>query len=762
MTTNENHQSKQTPHHSKLTALIWSVANNLRGPYKPAQYRKVMLPLIVLARFDAILAKHAVQMKEIYDAEQLKEESKRKNEKVLGRYIASQIGMKREQPLYNISGLNLSKVIADSEHVLANLTNYILGFSPLVKDIFDKFEFESELVKLEQANILFKVVEDFMGKLKEASIDLSPSSISNLQMGYVFEDLVRRFNEQANEEAGDHFTPREVIKLMVNVIFHEDQQELSKSGVHRTLYDPTIGTGGMLSVAEMYLKGYNANINLGLFGQEYNPESYAICCSDLLIKDEPANNVIFGNTLGISNNKKNTTGFVPHDGHQNKQFHYMFANPPYGVSWKNEESYVKAEASEGDGGRFSAGLPRINDGSLLFLQHMISKMHDAPENGGDGSRIAVVFNGSPMFTGDAGSGESNIRRWIIENDWLEAVIALPDQMFYNTGIYTYIWIVSNKKSVERKGKVQLIDATSHYQKMSKSLGNKRNELSEQHIAELTQLYANLKDGDTSQLVTDKQGNAKVCSKIFNNQDFGYLKITVERPLRLNFAIIPERIAKLSEQTAFNNLAKSKKIKDKAQIAKEQKAGEANQQTILTLLNSLADDTNFNKLNKNRAEFKKLLEPKLKTVKLTKADGEALKLPAPVKKAIYEALSERDPTADICTDSKGNPEPDTQLRDTELVPLPQGISLPLPVHFDNQTGLDKLLELVTADCEQYMDDEVLPHVPDAWVDYSKTKVGYEIPLNRHFYVYEPPRDLADIKADITKLEQEILEMLGGLV
>ncbi|UNV87812.1 HsdM family class I SAM-dependent methyltransferase [Morococcus cerebrosus] len=516
--------------------------------------------------------------------------------------------------------------------------------------------------------------------------------------------------------------------------FAEDHQELSKSGVYCEIYDPTCGTGGMLSESEKALKGFNQKIHLGLYGQEYNNESYAICCADLLIKDEPAENIIFGDTLGVKNAKDKGNGFTPHDGHPSKRFDYMFANPPFGVEWKIQEDYVKEEyADKGFNGRFGAGLPRINDGSLLFLQHMISKMKQ-PEKDGQGSRIAVVFNGSPLFTGDAGSGESNIRRYVIENDLLEAVIALPDQMFYNTGIYTYIWILSNKKSAKRQGKVQLINATQYYQKMQKSLGNKRNELSEKHIADITKLYADFAETKDS--------------KIFNNQDFAYLKITVERPLRLNFQAGAERIEKLWEQAAFANLAKSKKIKDEAQIKADEERGEAQQQAIIDALSGL-DDT----LYTNRNAFLKVLNPALKALDFT--------IGAPLKKAILDALSERDPTADICTDSKGNKEADSQLRDTELVPMPSEILFPLSLGYDNETNLDELLTALRPTIEAYMQAEVLPHVPDAWVDEGKTKLGFEIPINRHFYEYQPPRDLAVIKAEINALEQEIIQMLGNL-
>ena len=741
----------QHPHHSRLTSLIWSIANGLRGVYRPPQYRRVMLPLIVLGRFDAILSSHTDAVKARYDEEMAKPEDERLDPESLGKILTRIVGKDRSQTLYNASGFNLWRLMADSEHIAPNLIKYIHGFSPKARDIFEKFDFENEITKLDENNRLYKIIQTFVTELASSGLDLSPDVISNSQMGYIFEELIRKFNEQANEEAGDHFTPREVIQLMVNLNFAQEQADWSKEMAQYSIYDPTAGTGGMLSESEKHLKKFNADIQLSLYGQEYNAESYAICCADLLIKDEPVDNIIFGDTLGIEKAKDKGNGFTPHDGLSDKKFDYMFANPPFGVEWKNQEDFVKNEYKSGFNGRFGAGLPRINDGSLLFLQTMISKMQDPTnkENKGRGSRIAVVFNGSPLFTGDAGSGESNIRRWIIENDWLEAVIALPDQMFYNTGIYTYIWLVSNQKADKRKGKVQLIDATSHYQKMAKSLGNKRNELSEAHIADLTKLYSNFKHDDVSEVVKTKSSEPKVCSKIFNNQDFGYLKILVERPKRLNFQVSAERIAKLDEQSAFVNLAISKKHKDANKIAQDEENGRKQQQAIKDALATMDGSI----LYKDRAEFLKVLNPVLKTLEVAP--------PAPVKKAIIEALSERDPTAEICTDSKGNPEPDPDLRDSELVPLPSDIELPLPLKFDNLTGIGDLLKLVKSHIDSYMQVEVLPHVSDAWVDYSKTKVGYEIPINRHFYVYEPPRPLDEIKGEIVELEQEIMGMLKGL-
>jgi len=550
-----------------------------------------------------------------------------------------------------------------------------------------------------------------------------------------------RFNEQANEEAGDHFTPREVIRLMTHLIY-TGEEDVYKAGVYREIYDPTCGTGGMLSVSEETIRAQNLKANLGLYGQEYNDESWAICCADMLIKDEETGNIVLGDTLGDGKTK---------DGFPDKQFHYMLANPPFGVEWKEQQRTVTKEHEElGFDGRFGAGLPAINDGSLLFLQHMISKMHHAPSRGGDGSRIAIIFNGSPLFSGDAGSGPSHIRRWIIEKDWLEAIIALPDQLFYNTGIFTYVWLVSNRKPPERRGKVQLIDGTRFFQKMKKSLNNKRNELSDAQIARLTELYANFQHGETERVLVDGAWEERVVSRIFDNAEFGYLKVTVERPLRLNFEATPERIARLEEQSAFANLAISKKRKDAKAAEADEAEGRALQEAIRALLAPLASKGRY----MDRTQFEADLEKATKRARL--------KLPAPLRKAILSALGERDPEAEICRDAEGHPEPDSELRDTESVPLPSGTALPLPMRFGPDMPNDDLVAAMRATIEAYMRAEVLPHVPDAWVDYAKTKIGYEIPINRYFYVYKPPRPLADIEAEILGLEGEIAGLLNGLV
>lgn len=721
-----------TEKHEHLVGFIWNIANKLRGPYRPPQYRRVMLPMIVLRRLDFVLAPTKDAVIEKYKQLQARNMPDEAMEKILGDVAAKD----RQQPLYNVSNYTFEKLIADPPNIARNLVDYIQGFSPKAREILAKFDFEKEIEKLDNSNRLFEVLKEFC----KPEINLHPDVVTNLQMGYVFEELVRKFNEQANEEAGDHFTPREVIRLMAHLMYTRDE-DVYRPGIARTIYDPACGTGGMLSISEEYIRGQNEDVRLFLYGQEYNNESYAICGSDLLIKDEPIDNLVFGDTL-------------THDGFSENKFHYMMANPPFGVEWKTQKITVEKESAQlGFNGRFGAGTPRINDGALLFLQHMCAKMHDAPEKGGDGSKIAIVFNGSPLFTGAAGSGESNIRRWIIENDWLDAIVALPDQMFYNTGIYTYIWIVTNKKPSNRKGKVQLIDGTRHYQKMRKSLGDKRHELSDAHIDELTRLYANYEHDETASVKVEKKGEEtkieeRVCSKIFSNQEFGFLKVAVERPLKLNFQTSEERIVKLNSETAFENLAKSKKRKDADIIAKEEAEGRAQQESILAVLEGMDD-----KLYKNRKTFLTALKAAF--------GGADVKLETPIRKAILSALSERDETADVCTNTKGDPEADKSLSDTELIPLPTTISLPLPIGYDKKADNLELVAQTKDHCEAYLAKEVLPHVPDAWIDYSKTKVGYEIPLTRHFYVYEPPRPLADIEADIKALEGEVLGLLKGI-
>lgn len=721
-----------TEHHDKLVGLIWSIANKLRGPYRPPQYRRVMLPMIVLRRLDLVLA----PTKDAVVAEYAKLKARNLPDDAIEQMLGKIAAPDREQPLYNTSKYTFKKLLDDPNSIARNLVDYIEGFSPKARKIFDEFEFEKEIEKLDNSDLLFIIIQEFC----RPDIKLHPDQVSNLQMGYVFEELVRKFNEQANEEAGDHFTPREVIRLMAHLMYTKDE-DVYRPGIARKIYDPACGTGGMLSISELYIKEQNPKAELFLYGQEYNPESYAICGSDMLIKDEPIDNIIYDDTLKA-------------DGFSTEKFHYMMANPPFGVEWKKQKMVVESESAQlGFDGRFGAGTPRINDGALLFLQHMCSKMYDAPSKGGEGSKIAIVFNGSPLFTGSAGSGESNIRRWIIENDWLDAIVALPDQMFYNTGIYTYIWIVTNRKAAARRGKVQLIDGTRHFKKMGKSLGKKRNELSDDHVNELTALYGSNKNDETCKVPVERKGKDtqiedRICSKIFNNQEFGFLKVAVERPLKLNFQASAIRIERLKNETAFINLAKSKKRKDKRAILSEEEEGRLKQAVILDAVSAM-DDTLF----KNREAFTNALKASFKS--------KSTVLDASIKKAILNALSKRDETADICCNSKGQPEADKSLSDSELIPLPKDIPLPLPIDYDKKADNSKLVELTRAHCQTYLEREVLPHVPDAWIDHSKTKVGYEIPLTRHFYVYEPPRPLETIEAEIKTLEGEILDMLKDI-
>ena len=657
-------------------SLIWSVADLLRGDYKQSEYGKVILPLTVIRRLDcvlepskdAVLEKHSQLSGRIENLEPVLE------------IAAGGLGF------YNTSPLTFTKLLDDPSNIADALALYIGGFSPAARDIIDKFDFGAQIDRLAQANLLYQVIGKF------ADIDLHPDTVSNLEMGYLYEELIRRFSELSNETAGEHFTPREVIRLMVNLLFINDSDTLTKPGIVKTMCDPACGTGGMLSVAEDYLRELNPQARLEVFGQELNAESYAICRSDMMLKGQDASHIALGNSFS-------------QDHHDGRRFDYLLANPPFGVEWKKVDDTVRTEAqTKGFNGRFGAGLPRINDGSFLFLQHMISKMKPAAEGG---SRVAIVFNGSPLFTGAAGSGESEIRRWIIENDWLEAVVALPDQLFYNTGISTYFWIVTNRKSPERRGKVQLLDARQMFVKMRKSLGEKRKAISEQQIAEITRLYGEFSEGENV--------------KIFPNETFGYLRITVERPLRLRWEITEETI----------------------QVTLATKALAKQPETVVALLRELFNEhagTTF----ATHAEIVKKLGPRIKDAGLTTAQ----------QKALLAGLAVRDESAAVITDRKGEPEPDPELRDQENVPLP-----PVPVSFEpDPTERFSTLEYRTA-VSDYMRDEVLPFVPDAWVDESKTKIGYEIPLTRHFYNYVPPRPLEEIDVEIRELEEQIQGLLA---
>jgi type I restriction enzyme M protein len=688
--------------HQQTANFIWSICNLLRGPYKRNEYRKVILPLTILRRFDCILEPTKGKVLSEFD------KLKGKSENIVSAQLRTITGV----PFYNLSKLTFKKLLDDPNQIAPNLNSYINSFSPNVRQIFEKLEFVTQVTKMNEKNLLFNVVKKFASD----EVDLSPATIDNLQMGYVFEELIRIGAEQSNEEAGEHFTPREVIKLMVNLLL-SPETDLRKSHVVKTIYDPACGTGGMLSVAEDYIRKLNTLAQPHLFGQDWNDEAYGICRADMLIKGEDSDNI-----------KPDCT--FEKDGFPKEKFDYMLANPPFGVEWKQQQKTIENEAKTlGYDGRFGAGTPRINDGSLLFLQHMISKMQ-SPDQGG--SRIGIVFNGSPLFTGDAGSGESNIRQWIIENDWLEAIVALPDQLFYNTGISTYIWIVTNRKEKRRTGKIQLIDGREFFVKMRKSLGNKRNQIGDgeenrpDQIALLSKIYGNFKHDETCAIEVNGAKKQVIVSKIFDNNDFGYNKITVERPLRLNFQANPERIALLDDVRAFAKIAESDKKNETIRLL-EIEAGSKRQAAIKTMLHDLSKAT-AGKLFKDRIAFLKELKA------IDQKSG--VRLSAPELKAILEALSEKDESAEICRDSKGNPEADSDLRDTENVPLKENI-------------------------EDYYKREVLPHVPDAWIDHSKTKVGYEIPLNRHFYRYEPPRALEEIAAEVKVLEREIVAMLAEI-
>ncbi|GGP85716.1 type I restriction-modification system subunit M [Saccharothrix coeruleofusca] len=649
--------------HTKLAGFIWSVADLLRGDYKQSEYGKVILPFTVLRRLDCVLAptKAAVLERKAKLAEQGVQ-----NLDMLRRATGG-------LSFYNTSKLDFQAAVRDQDNVANNLKSYVGAFSENAREIFDAYDFTAQLGRLDGAGLTYQVAAKF------AEIDLSPEAVDNHQMGYVFEELIRRFSEISNETAGEHFTPREVIKLMVNLLLAPDEQELTTPGVVKTVLDPACGTGGMLTAAEEFILQHNPHAKVVPHGQELNAESYAICKSDMMIKGENAANIKLGNSFS-------------QDKHYGKAFDYLLANPPFGVEWKKVKSDVENEAKIGFAGRFGAGLPRINDGSLLFLQHMIHHMKK-PEQGG--SRIAIVFNGSPLFTGAAESGESKIRQWILENDWLEAIVALPDQLFYNTGISTYFWILTNRKDEAHRGKVILLDARENWAKMRKSLGDKRKLIPDEDIAKLSDLYA-----EALTVAQDPEHPMHEKVKVFAPRDFGYRRITVERPLRLRFEVTEEALAEL-------------------EIAKPLAKYEGREKLLDALRGLVGKPAALRKV-----DFAKLLRETLVPLG---------KLPAPVDKAIWAAVSVSDPEGELQTDAKGNPLPDPDLRDNENVPLDE-------------------------DIDEYMAREVLPHVPDAWVDHSKTKVGYEIPFTRHFYKYTPPRPLEEIDAELKDLESQIQRLL----
>jgi type I restriction enzyme M protein len=656
-------------------AFIWSVADLLRGDYKQSEYGKVILPLTVIRRLDCVL-------------EPTKAQVLAEHERLTGRLgnvdpVLVQVSGRR---FYNTSRLDLPRLLDDPGNIADNLRAYIAGFSGTARDIIDKFDFGTQIARLDAANLLYLVVSKF------CDIDLHPDVVSNTEMGYLYEELIRRFSELSNETAGEHFTPREVIELMVSLLFVDDDDLLASPGVLKTMLDPAAGTGGMLSVSENRLRQLNPRATLEVFGQELNAETYAICRSDMMLKGEDASHIVHGNSFS-------------EDGHAGRSFDYLLANPPFGVEWKKVADVVSDERErQGFAGRFGAGTPRINDGSFLFLQHMIAKMKPVEQGG---SRAAIVFNGSPLFTGAAGSGESEIRRWIIENDWLEAVVALPDQLFYNTGISTYFWIVTNRKTPQRRGKVQLIDARELWAKMRKSLGEKRKRLTDEHIAEITRLYGGFEESDRV--------------KIFPNEAFGFLRITVERPLRLRWDVTDET---LDAVAGHRRLAKlDEEVRDE-------------------LGDALREHTGLSGTDQEQLGDK--LDPVLEPFALSRAQT----------KAVWDALAVRDPDAPMITNRKGEPEPDPSLRDNENVPLPAKSV----VYEADPTARLETVAYRTAIAD-HMREEVEPYVADAWVDHSKTRIGYEIPLTRHFYSYEPPRPLEEIDAEIKRLESEIQALLS---
>jgi len=649
---------------------IWSVADLLRGTYKQSEYGRVILPLVVIRRLDcvleetkpAVLARHAELAGKIDN---------------LDTALATVSG----HEFYSLSSMSFEKLTGDPDNIAINLKQYLWEFSDAARVVIDKLRFEQQIDRLGDAGLLYQVVARF------ADIDLHPEVVGNTEMGYIYEELIRRFSEQSNETAGEHFTPREVIALMVDLLFAEDDALLRDEGVVKTLLDPACGTGGMLAVASEHLKAMNPKAHLEVFGQELNDESFAICRSDMMLKGQSSTNIVSGNSFSA-------------DGFVGRTFDYLLANPPFGVEWKNVESKVRDEAkSLGFAGRFGAGLPRINDGSLLFLQHMVSKMRPSDQGG---SRLAIVFNGSPLFTGAAGSGESEIRRWIIENDWLDAIVALPDQLFYNTGISTYIWVVTNRKTEKRRGNVQLIDARELFVRMRKSLGDKRKEISPEQIEEITNLYGDFTEGDRV--------------RVLPNESFGFQRITVERPLRLRWEVTDLTAAELSATKAWTKLSASEQLE------------------LTDRLDALAGT-----VGRTEKEMADKLGP----------------LPTAIAAEVWKQLAVSDADGVLQT-KKGQPLPDADLREQESVPLPVGT----PIWDEADVSATKRL----ADAEHraavdaYIEAEVRPWVPDAWVDHSKTRIGYEIPLTRHFYRYTPPRPVAEIDAEIKALEAEIRALL----
>jgi type I restriction enzyme M protein len=684
--------------HSEIVSFLWGVADLIRDTFKRGKYQDVILPLTVLRRVDAVLAptkEKVLETQAKLKAKQL-ENPERQLRKASG------------FAFHNTSRYGFEKLLADAPHLAHNLRNYIAGFSPNMREVFDRFDFDNTITKLNDAGLLFQVMERFKGA------DLHPDRVDNATMGTIFEELIRKFNEALNENPGEHFTPRDVVHLMVDLLLAGDEERIRKKGIVVTVYDPCCGSGGMLTIAKEHIAGgtrrkgeviqgaINPEAQVYLFGQEVNPETWAVSKSDMLMlhpDGHDADNIEFGSTLSD-------------DKHAGQTFDYLITNPPYGKDWKRDEEAVRSEHNRGEAGRFAPGVPRISDGQMLFLLHMLAHMKEPKE---DGSRMAIIMNGSPLFTGDAGSSESEIRRHILEHDRLEALIALPEQLFYNTGIATYIWVLTNRKRPERRGKVLLVDATSFWTPMRKSLGDKRREIPRERAEEILTLLREFKESEHT--------------RVYPTTHFGYRQITVERPLRLNFQASPERMAPVVDEPGFRNLAVSKK--KGAAKAEEEAEGRKHQEAVRALLAGLPSD-----LYNDRAEFEAMLD--------REARQASVELSAPVRKAILSALAERDETAAICRDKDGNPEPDPELRDTENVPLGE-------------------------DIQAFFVREVKPHVPDAWIDMDKRDekdgqvgvVGYEINFNRYFYKYVPPRPLAEIEAEIREVEKDIMRMLADI-
>ncbi len=696
--------------HSEIVSFIWGVADLIRDTFKRGKYQDVILPLTVLRRLDCVLAPTKARV--------IETQAKLKKKKLEN--LDGQLEKSAGFAFYNTSLYDFERLLEDAPHLAANLRNYIAGFSSNMREVLEKFDFDNTISKLDEAGLLFQVLERFK------NINLHPDKVDNPTMGMIFEEFIRKFNEALNENPGEHFTPRDVVHLMVDLLLAGDEDRIRRKGAIITVYDPCCGSGGMLLITKEHItsgvrkngeiirSALNPEADIHLFGQEVNPETWAVSKSDLFIKEptgRDAKNIAFGSTLS-------------NDRHAGRSFDYLIANPPYGKDWKRDEEAVTTEHERGLAGRFGPGLPRISDGQLLFLLHMIAHMKEPKD---EGSRVAIIMNGSPLFTGDAGSGESEIRRWILENDWLEALIAVPEQMFYNTGIATYIWVITNRKAPKRRGKVQLIDATSFWAPMRKSLGDKRREIPLDKASEILRLLSAFEEGEFV--------------KIYPTTHFGFRKVTVERPLRLNFQAGPARIARLEEEKGFQGLALSKK--KGAAAAKGQAEGRKLQEAIRALLKTLPGT-----IFKDRGEFNGVLSAASKKA--------GLKLSAPVIKAILSALSERDETAGICRDKDGNPEPDPELRDTESVPLANG---PDPTDGDG----------VPASVRAFFNREVKPHVPDAWIDTARRDhedclvglVGCEINFNRYFYKYVPPRPLEEIEADIRAIEKDIVQMLAEI-